>query len=89
MYGFPRSQFHLQPQYGSRQTIPFHTGYGAFDLQPPMPPHACFGRPTNRVPIAVQGYLDINCNQSCDESHEMVGYYWLISLKQIDYLFFE
>lgn len=57
MNGCPRSQFHLPPQYGGRQTIPFHTGFGAF-VPPRMPhggtdgghgPHSYFGRPTNGV----------------------------------------
>ena len=73
MYGFPRSRFHLQAQYGSRRTIPFHTGLYGATIQPPMPPHSYFGIPTNGSPTAVQEYLDINCNQSYGESRERVS----------------
>ncbi|CAB3977791.1 Nuclear fragile X mental retardation-interacting 1 [Paramuricea clavata] len=82
MNGCPRSQFHLPPQYGGRQTIPFHTGFGAF-VPPPMPhgghgSHSYFGRPTNGV---LNGYsfqqaskqapnvVQRYLDSNCNESH--------------------
>ncbi len=89
MNGFSRSQFHLMPHYGGRQTNPCHTGYDTF-VQPMSMPHSYFGRPTNELvngynfhqpsnqaPNAVQKYLDINCNVS-GGNQDMVGYLILL-----------